>query len=138
MDRAVGGKRCLIEPAPFEPATCRTAWQFNYAKSARSAPSLRPARLGERRAREAMATTRQQKAVVSITSSMGSMPFVDLHLAFYGAWCAGLSECWSAPEKWPIGVCPHDGAVSPTSGYLPLASAFPRDGLDDDSGRWIG
>jgi uncharacterized membrane protein len=42
--------------------------------------------LEERRAREAVATTRQEKVVVSITSFMGSMPFVYLHAAFYGAW----------------------------------------------------
>src|SRR6195952_5083419 len=42
--------------------------------------------LEERRAREAVATTRQEKVVVAITSFMGSMPFVYLHMAFYGAW----------------------------------------------------
>jgi uncharacterized membrane protein len=43
-------------------------------------------KLEERRAREAVATTRQEKVVVAITSFMGSMPFVYLHAAFYGAW----------------------------------------------------
>src|SRR3954452_18969940 len=42
--------------------------------------------LEQRRAREAVATTGQQKVIVSITSFMGSMPFVYLHAAFYGAW----------------------------------------------------
>src|SRR3984885_7621132 len=42
--------------------------------------------LEERRAREAVGTTRQEKVVVAITSFMGSMPFVYLHAAFYGAW----------------------------------------------------
>ena len=42
--------------------------------------------LEERRAREAVATTRQKKVVVAITSFMGSMPFVYLHAALYGAW----------------------------------------------------
>jgi uncharacterized membrane protein len=42
--------------------------------------------LEERRAREVVATTRQEKVVVAITSFMGSMPFVYLHVAFYGAW----------------------------------------------------
>jgi len=42
--------------------------------------------LEERRAREAVATTRQEKVVVAITSFMGSMPFVYLHAALYGAW----------------------------------------------------
>src|ERR1700712_5130489 len=42
--------------------------------------------LEERRAREAVATTRHEKAVEAITSFMGSMPFVYLHMAFYGAW----------------------------------------------------
>ena len=42
--------------------------------------------LEERRSREAVGTTRQEKVVVAITSFMGSMPFVYLHAAFYGAW----------------------------------------------------
>jgi uncharacterized membrane protein len=42
--------------------------------------------LEERRAREVVATTRQEKVVVAITSFIGSMPFVYLHVAFYGAW----------------------------------------------------
>jgi uncharacterized membrane protein len=42
--------------------------------------------LEERRAREAVGTTRQEKVVVSITSFIGSMPFVYLHAAIYGAW----------------------------------------------------
>jgi uncharacterized membrane protein len=42
--------------------------------------------LEERRAREVVAATRQEKVVVAITSFMGSMPFVYLHAAFYGAW----------------------------------------------------
>jgi uncharacterized membrane protein len=42
--------------------------------------------LEERRAREAGATTRQQRVVGAITSFMGSMPFVYLHVALYGAW----------------------------------------------------
>ena len=45
--------------------------------------------LEERRAREAVATTRQEKVIGSITSFMGSMPFVYLHAAFYGAWVLG-------------------------------------------------
>jgi uncharacterized membrane protein len=42
--------------------------------------------LEERRAEEAVATTRQEKMVEAITSFVGSMPFVYLHAAFYGAW----------------------------------------------------
>jgi uncharacterized membrane protein len=40
----------------------------------------------QRRLREAAAATRQERIVEAITAFMGSMPFVYLHLALYGAW----------------------------------------------------
>jgi uncharacterized membrane protein len=42
--------------------------------------------LEERRRREAATATRQERLASAITSFTGSMPFVYLHLAFYGAW----------------------------------------------------
>jgi uncharacterized membrane protein len=40
----------------------------------------------QRRSREAAAATRQERVVQGITSFMGSMSFVYLHLALYGGW----------------------------------------------------
>src|ERR1700677_1817663 len=40
----------------------------------------------QRRARLAAAATRQERVVEAITAFMGSMPFVYLNLALYGAW----------------------------------------------------
>ncbi|MDB5404144.1 MAG: hypothetical protein JWQ55_6162 [Rhodopila sp.] len=40
----------------------------------------------QRRLREAAAATRHERIVEAITAFMGSMPFVYLHLALYGAW----------------------------------------------------
>jgi uncharacterized membrane protein len=40
----------------------------------------------QRRLRQAAAATRQERVVETITAFMGSMPFVYLHLALYGAW----------------------------------------------------
>ncbi len=46
------------------------------------------AALAERRRREAAAATRQEKLAGAITAFAGSMRFVYLHLALYGAWIA--------------------------------------------------
>jgi uncharacterized membrane protein len=40
----------------------------------------------QRRARQAAAATRQERVIEAITTFMGSMPFVYLHLVIYGAW----------------------------------------------------
>ena len=42
--------------------------------------------LEERRRQEAAAATRQERLAEAITSFTGSMPFVYLHVALYGAW----------------------------------------------------
>ena len=42
--------------------------------------------LEERRRQELTASTRQERLADAITAFTGSMPFVYLHLALYGAW----------------------------------------------------
>src|SRR4051812_38843477 len=44
--------------------------------------------LQERRRQEAASSTPQERLAAAITAFTGSMPFVYLHLALYGAWIA--------------------------------------------------
>jgi uncharacterized membrane protein len=59
----------------------------------------------QRRLRQAAAATRQERVVEAITAFMGSMPFVYLHLALYGAWIfANLGVVSDLPKFDPTFV----------------------------------
>ena len=53
--------------------------------------------LAKSRRQEAVSATRQERVVEAITAFTGSMRFVYLHLAIYGAWILvnidGIQEC---------------------------------------------